>query len=374
LVVRFEHLYVHVPFCARRCVYCDFSIAVRPTVPVADYLEGIEADLRIRHSTSDFDLATLYLGGGTPSRLGGEGVAQLIDLIRSRAHIRKDAEVTLETNPEDVNPAAVAAWKAAGVNRVSLGVQSFDDKTLAWMHRVHDSSAAERAVQVLLEGGLANVSIDLIFALPQERQRDWTRDLEKAVQLGVSHVSLYGLTIEPQTPLGRWVARNQTAEAPEENYETEFLSAHSALTDARFEHYEVSNYGKAGYHSRHNWAYWLRRPYAGLGPSAHEFDGSVRRWNRFAYVEWLATLNRGESPVEGSERLTHDQVDQEGVYLGLRTREGIALDTSNEHRIARLLESGWGDVSETGRFRLTATGWLRLDAIATDLTDLRSRY
>ena len=372
--MRFEHLYVHVPFCARRCVYCDFSIAVRPTVPVADYLAGIERELRIRHSTSDFDLETLYLGGGTPSRLGGEGVARLLDLIRAKAHIRKDAEVTLETNPEDVTAEAVAAWKAAGVNRISLGVQSFDDKTLAWMHRVHDAKTAQQAVQVLLEGGLSNISIDLIFALPEEQGRDWAKDLAKAMRIGVSHVSLYGLTVEPQTPLGRWVARNETSESPEERYEAEFLSAHEALTAAMFEHYEVSNYGKPGHHSRHNWAYWLRRPYGGIGPSAHEFDGSVRRWNRFAYAEWLAAVSRGEDPTEDVEGLTGDQVQQESVYLGLRTNEGIELGTAGDPRIARLVKAGWGGVSEDNRFRLTAAGWLRLDAIAADLTDLRSRY
>ena len=373
-MVRFEHLYAHVPFCARRCVYCDFSIAVRPTVPVTDYLAGIEAELRIRHSSSTFDLQTLYLGGGTPSRLGGEGVAKLLDLIRSRAHIRKDAEVTLETNPEDVTAAAVAAWESAGVNRVSLGVQSFDDKSLAWMHRVHNASAAERSIQVLHEGGLSNVSIDLIFALPEDQGRDWARDLERALHTGVSHVSLYGLTVEPHTPLGRWVARHEASESPEENYEAEFLSANAALTAASFEHYEVSNYGKPGFHSRHNWAYWSRRPYAGIGPSAHEFDGSVRRWNRFAYAEWLAAVRRGEDPTEELERLTDDQVQQESTYLGLRTSEGIRLTTADDSRVARLVRAGWGAVSNDRRLRLTPTGWLRLDSIAADLTDLRSRY
>lgn len=370
----FEHLYVHVPFCARRCVYCDFSIAVRPTVPERDYLGAIESELRIRHAASEFDLDTLYFGGGTPSRLGGDGVARLVELIRSRAHIRKDAEVTLEANPEDVSATAVAAWKDAGINRVSLGVQSFDNAVLRWMHRSHDAAKAEQAVQVLLEGGIANVSIDLIFAIPENLKRDWHHDLQKAVALSIPHISLYGLTVEPHTPLGRWVARRETAESPDENYESEFLLAHERLTDAGFEHYEVSNYGKPGHHSRHNWAYWQRRPYAGLGPSAHEFDGERRRWNESAYVEWVAMTKRTQDPIEGSERLTLEQTDEEQAYLGLRTTNGVQLKTSSDRRLARWLESGWGTVSGDYHFRLSARGWLRLDSIAADLTDLRSRY
>ena len=372
--MRFEHLYVHVPFCARRCVYCDFSIAVRPAVPAGEYLAAVEAELRVRHAASDLDLETLYFGGGTPSRLGGEGMARLVELVRARAHIRKGAEVTIEANPEDVTPAAVGAWKAAGINRVSLGVQSFDDSVLSWMHRSHDAATAERAVQVLLEGGLSNVSIDLIFAVPENLKRDWRRDLERAIGLGIPHISLYGLTVEPHTPLGRWVGRQEAAEAPDENYEREFMIAHERLGESGFEHYEVSNYGKPGHHSRHNWAYWQRRPYAGLGPSAHEFDGETRRWNQSAYVQWTATLQQDRDPLEGSERLTPDQTEQELVYLGLRTESGVALRTASDPRLARWLESGWGDVSQDCRFRLSAEGWLRLDSIATDLTDLRSRY
>lgn len=372
--MRFEHLYVHVPFCARRCVYCDFSIAVRSSVPVGEYVAAIERELRTRHAASELDLETLYLGGGTPSKLGGPGVAQLIDSIRDRAHIRKDAEVTIEANPEDVNAEAVSAWRAAGVNRVSLGVQSFDDQVLRWMHRTHDAAAAVTAVQVLLEGGISNVSLDLIFAVPGDLQRDWRRDLERALELGIPHVSLYGLTVEPHTPLGRWVARRETSESPDEEYEAEFLLAHERLTTAGLEHYEVSNYGMPSHHSRHNWAYWQRRPYAGLGPSAHEFDGEARRWNASAYVHWADALNRGDDPIEGSERLSREQVDQEQVYLGLRTISGVGVPTPLDEQIARWIECGWGGLSDDRRLQLSASGWLRLDAITADLTDLRSRY
>jgi oxygen-independent coproporphyrinogen-3 oxidase len=374
LVVRLEHLYVHVPFCARRCVYCDFSIAVRSSVPAAEYVEAISAELRTRHRESEFELETLYFGGGTPSKLGGSGVARLIDAIGARALIRKGAEITLEANPEDVMKEAVAEWRSAGINRVSLGVQSFDDKVLSWMHRTHDAAAAERAVQVLLEGGIANVSVDLIFAVPEALTRNWERDLDRAIELGVPHVSLYGLTVEPHTPLGRWVARREAEESPDESYETEFLLADERLVGSGFEHYEVSNYGKRGYHSRHNWAYWRRRPYGGLGPSAHEFDGSVRRWNASGYVQWVASLKRGEDPVEGSERLAQQQVDQEEVYLGLRTSTGVALQAPLDQRIARWMDAGWGTLSRDNRLQLSPKGWLRLDSIAADLTDLRSRY
>ena len=372
--VQFEHLYVHVPFCARRCVYCDFSIAVRPNVPDRDYIEGVERELRIRHSDSEFSLETLYFGGGTPSKLGGHGVARLVDAIRSRAHIRKGAEITLEANPEDVTPRNVAAWAASGINRVSLGVQSFDDEVLTWMHRTHNSVKAVEAVQVLREGGIANISIDLIFAVPSSLGRVWRRDLEKALELDLPHISLYGLTVEAHTPLGRWVARSATAEAPDENYEGEFVEAERRLISAGYEHYEVSNYGKPGWHSRHNWAYWDRRPYAGLGPSAHEFDGTARRWNESAYTSWLERVQGDESPIAGSELLTAEQASQEAVYLNLRTSSGVEVDKVSAPQIHRWVDAGWGEVTADSRLQLKGAGWLRLDSIAADLTAFRSRY
>jgi len=372
--VRFEHLYVHVPFCARRCVYCDFSIAVRSVVPATEYVSGIAAELRARHSANQLDLATLYFGGGTPSKLGGDGVSRLIQSIAQKAHIRKDAEVTLETNPEDVSAANVRDWKAAGVNRVSLGVQSFDDKVLRWMHRTHDATTAKQAVQVLREGGLSNVSIDLIFATPESLERDWRSDLDSALSLGLPHVSLYGLTVESQTPLGRWVARKTADEAPEESFESQFMEADRLLTSAGYDHYEVSNYGRPGFHSRHNWAYWQRKPYAGLGPSAHEFDGGVRRWNTEAYTGWLTSIEEGRDPVEGSEVLSVEQADQETTYLGLRTSNGVPVDTPLPEQLSRWLDAGWGTVTSDSRLRLKGSGWLRLDSIASDLTVFRSRY
>ena len=371
--MRFEHLYLHVPFCARRCVYCDFSIAVRSNVPVRDYVAGVVRELDIRHGSSEFDLDTLYLGGGTPSKLG-LGVKELVAAIRSRAHIRKGAEVTLEANPEDVSPANVAAWVAAGVNRVSLGVQSFDDRVLEWMHRTHDSKTAQTAVQVLREGGIPNISIDLIFAIPTKLRRDWGRDLGTAMDLRLPHVSLYGLTVESHTPLGRWVARRSAEEAPEEHYETEFLVADRLFSSLGYKHYEVSNYALSGHHSRHNWAYWLRKPYAGLGPSAHEFDGATRRWNVDAYTSWLNRLNAGESPSADSETLSREQANQESVYLGLRTSSGAEVVTPPRDRFAKVVEAGWGTLTPDSHLRLQGPGWLRLDSIAADLTGFRSRY
>ena len=355
-------------------MYCDFSIAVRSEVPGDDYVAAVLAEIDARHSASRFDLETLYFGGGTPSKLGGPGVYRLMEAVRAKAHIRKDAEITLETNPEDVSPANVQDWKNAGINRVSLGVQSFDDSVLTWMHRTHDSSEARRAVQVLREGGISNISIDLIFAVPESVGRNWRRDLDTALELDLPHVSLYGLTVESHTPLGRWVARKRTSEAPEDRYEAEFVAADELLTRAGYDHYEVSNYGRPGYHSRHNWAYWTRKPYAGLGPSAHEFDGRTRRWNASAYTAWLALVRSGSDPLEGSEVLSGEQADQESTYLGLRTNSGVTVDTPLSETLSRWVGAGWGTVAADSRLRLKGSGWLRLDSLAGDLTAFRSRY
>ena len=369
-----EHLYVHVPFCARRCVYCDFSIAVRATVPVDDYLAAVEGELAARHGATSFLLKTLYFGGGTPSKLGADGVARLVDVIRRRGVLAAAAEVTLEANPEDVTIAAASAWREAGVNRVSLGVQSFDDAVLLWMHRTHDAAMATRAIETLRAAGITNVSIDLIFATPAGVAREWRRDLDAALALDTPHLSVYGLTIEPRTPLGRWIARRDAREAEEDVFAAEFLAAHNALTQRGYGHYEVSNYSRAGHESRHNRAYWMRYPYAGIGPSAHEFDGVRRRWNFDAYVAWqVAAAAAGSDPVEGAEELGAGHVTAEEVYLGLRTDLGVRLVPAEASLVAPWVDAGWARV-ENEVLQLSASGWLRLDSLAAALTHVRSRY
>jgi oxygen-independent coproporphyrinogen-3 oxidase len=371
--MRPAHLYLHIPFCARRCSYCDFAIAVRKVVPVDEFILAVERELDLRFRGGDpWPLRTLYLGGGTPSRLGAAGISRLMDLFRSRASLLEDAEVTLETNPDDVTVADAAAWRMAGVNRISLGAQSFDDRALQWMHRVHDAAAIPTAFEVLRDAGFGDISLDLIFSLPESLERDWRRDLDLAIALDPTHVSLYGLTVEPHAPLGRWVARGDVREAPEESYESEFLMADTALAAAGFEHYEVSNFAKAGHRARHNSAYWAGVAYAGLGPGAHEFDPPARRWNVGSYVEWVRRLAAGTDPMEGHEMLTDENRVAEDVYLGLRTVDGLEVSEGEKVRVMPWIEAGWGRLSGS-RLVLTPAGWLRLDTLAADLTLLRSR-
>lgn len=372
--VRAQHLYVHVPFCARRCVYCDFSIAVRADVPDEEYLGAVRRELGLRHAESELALHTLYFGGGTPSKLSPGALGALLDSIRERASLARDAEVTLEANPEDVTEASATAWRSSGINRVSLGVQSFDPGVLQWMHRTHDEKQALLAIDALRSSGIENVSIDLIFALPAALGRSWQDDLDRAIALGIPHISVYGLTVESHTPLGRWVARKSVVEAPEEAFESEFLAGSQALERAGFHHYEVSNYALPGRESRHNSAYWKRVPYAGIGPSAHEFDGTERRWNVGPYAEWVRRLSNGRDPVESRERLGREEELAEVVYLGLRTSAGLQLSDAEQAHVRPWIDAGWATLSSTGTARLTAAGWLRLDSLAADLTHVRSRY
>src|SRR5438477_1317350 len=268
-----QHLYIHVPFCARRCSYCDFSIAVRSSTPVDEYVTALAGEFDgLGGMFGESVLETVYLGGGTPSRLGGQGVTGVLDLVREQAGIASDAEITIEANPDDVNDLAVAHWISAGVNRVSLGAQTFDDAALEWMHRTHDAAQIGTAVETLRRGGIGNISLDLIFALPAHLNRSWSRDLASAIALEPSHLSLYGLTVEARTPIARWADRGASVQGSEEQYEQEFLVAHSTMLDAGFEHYEVSNFARPGFSSRHNSAYWTGATYTGVGPSAHSFD------------------------------------------------------------------------------------------------------
>jgi oxygen-independent coproporphyrinogen-3 oxidase len=365
-----RHLYIHVPFCARRCAYCDFSIAVRRDVPVEEFTHALlgELDVRFAAGTPDrWTVETLYLGGGTPSRLGAKGIASLIDALRTRLRLADDAEVTIEANPDDVTLEAAHAWRDTGINRLSLGAQSFDARALAWMHRVHTSDQIGAAFDAVHRAGIENVSVDLIFALPAELGRDWSDDLRRTIAMAPSHVSLYGLTVHERTPLARWRDRGDVSEAPEETYAAEFLLAHERLTEAGFDHYEVSSYARAGARSRHNSSYWSGSPWAGVGPAAHEFDGVRRRWNVGPYAQWLDLVRRGRDPIEGQEVLSHENREAERVYLGLRASSGLVVSEAERLIAARWVAAGWASLDD-GRLWLTPEGWLRLDALAAALT------
>ncbi len=371
-----RHLYIHVPFCARRCVYCDFAIAVRKRIPAHRYVRAVLREYECRSSRESWDdkpLETLYLGGGTPSLLPPNHVAELVCFLRDSEQGSTpvtDHEITLEANPNDVTPVAAAAWARAGVNRVSLGVQSFHAAVLKWMHRTHEADASGRAVRLLRDAGIRSVSLDLIFALPEELHHSLRNDLLRALELEPDHLSVYGLTVEPRTPLARWVSRGASCPPGDARFEDEFLLADEVLTTAGFEHYEVSNYARPNHHSKHNTAYWRRRPYVGLGPSAHSFGNGERSWNLDQWVAYQQAVAVNGDPTAARERLAMVQRRLEELYLGLRTTEGVPVNrfatwpTSLGQAAA---QRGWLRVSDQ-RVRLTPLGWLRLDSIVQFLT------
>ena len=394
-----QHLYVHIPFCQRRCTYCDFSIAVRKRIPAQEYVQAILTELTrvgspaatprgkpnqnidplgsfapghgpgARHSGEAWD--TIYFGGGTPSLLSPDAIATLLGALevpRTTHDVRRTVEVTLEANPEDVTPDAARAWRAAGVNRISLGAQSFDDHVLQWMHRSHDAARIGAAVHALRGAGIDNISLDLIFALPGELQRDWERDLDMALALRPNHLSLYGLTVEPRTPLDRWISRGATSAPDDDRYAQEYLAAHRRLTKDGFEFYEVSNAARDGLRSKHNSAYWSGKSYVGLGPAAHSFDGTTRRWNIRAWEAYRRAIADGRSPIDSEETLTDEQRETEAIYLGLRTAEGLPLAALRRPSPPlHLAAQGW-IVEADGRLKCTPEGWLRLDSLVNELT------
>jgi oxygen-independent coproporphyrinogen III oxidase len=361
------HLYFHVPFCARRCSYCDFAIAVRRDVPTDAYVRSVlrEWEGWLSHESWDEShvVDTVYFGGGTPSRLAPRGVSAILERIAADRRVSSAPEVTLEANPDDVTTERAAAWAAAGVNRVSLGAQTFDPAVLTWMHRTHTAEQIEAAVDVIRTAGISTLSLDLIFGLPRSLGRSWPADLGRALSLRPDHLSLYGLTVEDHTPLARWAARGEIVPVDEDRYAAEFLEADAALGAAGYEHYEVSNYALPGRHARHNSAYWRRAPFIGLGPSAHSGWGSHRRWNLREWAAYERAVAAGESPVAGSERLGDEAVELEQLYLGLRTMEGVAAGRLSPGTAAAWTSSGWA-VASNGRIRLSPEGWLRLDALA----------
>lgn len=366
-------LYLHVPFCARRCFYCDFAVHALRSPPTQEWLDAVARELELTAElqgwTAPLALDTVYVGGGTPSLLGEGALAALRRRLGPWAAWNDAAvEWTCEANPESFTPALAEDWRRAGVNRVSLGVQSFDAGVLRWMGRLHGPDGPARAVAAARAAGLANLSVDLIFALPARLGRAWRDDLERTLELQPEHVSLYGLTAEPGAPLGRRVREGREALPDEERYADEYLEANAVLTAAGFEHYEVSNFCRPGRESRHNLAYWIGAPYAALGPGAHAFFPPVRRWNMRSWNAYREAVFSGVPPLEAEERVSAEDAALERVWLGLRTRLGLPLEeaTARQRQVADLWRrQGWA-TPEPEVLRLTTEGWLRLDRLAVE--------
>jgi oxygen-independent coproporphyrinogen III oxidase len=360
------HLYLHVPFCARRCSYCDFAIAVRRTVPSQAYLEAVLREWEWRRTHPAWTLGdvveSIYFGGGTPSLLAPAAIGAIIARVAADRPVPAGAEITLEANPDDVTDEAAGAWREAGVNRVSLGAQSFDPAVLRWMHRTHAANRIADALAALQRAGIASISLDLIFGLPSALGRDWEADLVAALALAPAHLSLYGLTVEEGTPLQRWTARGEVKPVNEDRWATEFLAADRTLVAAGYEHYEVSNYARPGARARHNSAYWRRAPFLGLGPSAHSGWGDHREWNVREWAAYERGMRDGVGPVSGRERLDRAAVVLEETYLGLRTTDGLPADRLHPATVSAWIAEGWA-ARDGSRVRLTPEGWLRLDAL-----------
>ncbi len=319
-------LYLHVPFCQSKCRYCDFASTTDLDVLI-DWQQALLTEIALVQEegwSQPFD--TFYLGGGTPSLLPGGVLATIFTQLRRRFVFTDDAEITLEANPDDVTLEKLGLWRDLGVNRLSLGVQSLQDAELGFLGRRHDAAQARRALGLAREAGLANLSVDLMYALPGQSLAGWLTTLKEVLAYRPEHLSCYQLTAAEHTPLGAAVARGEMVLPGEEEQRTFFLATSELLEAHGYCHYEVANFARGQpYISRHNSKYWQHGPYLGLGPAAHSFDGRRRWWNVRSVAQYCWQLAEGVLAIAGSETLSEVQLRLEALALGLRTRQGIAL-------------------------------------------------
>ena len=294
-------LYVHIPFCSSFCIYCDFYSEVAPE-RVDAYLEALGREAQARSNELEVPPSTLYVGGGTPSLLSERQFSKLSEILRKNFDLSQVGEFTVEANPDDITPEKLALWRSCGVNRLSIGVQSFCDKHLKWMRRRHDSAAAARAFSMARETGFGNISLDLIFGYAGLSQPEWEATINEVLSLRPEHISCYQMMLEEGTPLTLLAEAGKYAEPPQEECAAQYASLQRRLAEAGYVQYEISNFALPGFESHHNSAYWRREPYLGLGPAAHSFDGARRRsWNNPDLEDWLAAWNPASECRRASE-------------------------------------------------------------------------
>lgn len=368
-------IYIHIPFCKSRCIYCGFYSTTLLDLR-KKYINAVCREMELRKNYIREPFSTIYLGGGTPSLLDEAELTQLFLYINNVYDVDRNAEITMECNPDDITPEFTNMLSRLPINRVSMGAQTFADSRLRLLHRRHNSDEVKHAVKLLREAGIKNISIDLMFGFPDESLSQWKEDISAALALNVEHISAYSLMYEEDTPLWKMLDTGKVKEIDEELSLTMFKELVCQLTDAGYEHYEISNFARPGYRSRHNSSYWHQVPYIGLGAAAHSFDLNSRQWNVADLKLYIEEINNGIIPME-REELDNDTTFNDIITTALRTSGGInlnALETRLGKRYRNTLISAAGKHLEQGlleirhdRLRLTAEGIFISDMVMSDL-------
>ncbi len=368
-------IYLHIPFCKQACTYCNFhfttSLRYKDDL-VQALLKEIEME---REYLGGQPVETIYFGGGTPSILSVNEVEILLESLYKNFTVASGAEITLEANPDDITKEKLQAWKKAGINRLSIGVQSFFEEELQWMNRAHNAWQAKESLE-LATSQFENITMDLIYGSPLLTDAMWKENVDAAISLGIPHLSCYALTVEEKTPLQKMIQLQQRLDVDNDKQARQFLLLMQWLREKGYEHYEVSNFALEGYRSRHNSSYWKGASYLGLGPSAHSYNGIERRWNIANNQIYISSTREGQ-PKRETEVLSEQNRINEHIMISLRTKEGLDLDTIETHwgnaerkrieiQSAKYIKAGY--IVQEGAFsRLTDEGMLRADGIAADL-------
>jgi oxygen-independent coproporphyrinogen-3 oxidase len=369
-------IYIHIPFCKKACHYCDFHFSTSPQYK-DQMLNALRSEIILRKNYLDKEkIETIYFGGGTPSLLSANELQILIGQITDQFEVTSNAEITLEANPDDLNPQYVKEIKNTLINRFSIGVQSFFEEDLKWMNRAHTASEAQSAIKRVQDAGFENITADLIYGFPLLSNEKWEFNIQQLIEYLVPHISSYSITVEPKTALAAFINKGKQAIMDEGQSASQFLMLIDHLTESGFEHYEISNFAKPGMHSRHNSNYWDGVNYLGIGPSAHSFNGKSRQWNISNNSKYINEIGQKKIPAE-TELLSTENRINEYIMTSLRTSKGMNLqsieknfgsDYSNEiyNGLEPFLEKEWININEQ-LVTLTREGKLFADHIASEL-------
>lgn len=372
-------IYIHIPFCKQACHYCNFHFSTSLKQKEA-FIEALVKEIALSDSLSNSSepeiISTLYFGGGTPSILTIDDLKIIFEALQKRFAFAEDIEITLEANPDDITDLKLQEWKQIGINRFSIGIQSFLDEELKWMNRAHTAAESLVCIDKIKAAGFSNYSADLIYGSPLLSDDDWKRNVQTVIEKDIPHISCYALTVEPKTALDKMIALNKKAPVDAERQAQQFLLLMDWVKAAGYEHYEISNFAKPGLRSKHNSSYWSGEKYYGFGPSAHFFDGKSRRWNIANNALYIQSLQKDIIPFE-EEVLTATQQLNEYIMTALRTIEGINTkdistkfgeEASNKIQAASHKYKNTGKLKiENGWIILTEEGRLFADGIASDL-------